>query len=937
MNFKKIFFILTILILFLSPKIPSYSLVNEDLSMKVINNVDKNGFLGYYFSDKDYTDLQLIAPNITSQIAAPLNKFDFNIESAKLFSVLKPSISGNYLITSSHPNTTIYIDGKVLDSQKTISLSKNREYNFTIEYNGDFNDSDELEIFWEAESFSKTQIPYENLKLPNFSLSGVNNLSNTLYSSQRNGASKLADTDKDTIPDEWEINGYTVDKNSIIQWNNHLSPTYKKYVSNPDKKNSSNDPYTDLEKVLGHLPISTRIEARDPLVAAYPVVSVTMEKLLYAITEDVTEGQSGTKAKSTTNSKTKTRESNLNVSISSIGVGTLIGGDYTTTQSDSNTVEITDSSETEWSKEISGDPSEAAYLNANIRYNNYGTAPIYNTQPTTNFVLKNKLGSDTLATIKANKSIMANALRPDSTFPEKGTSAIALDKINDSGLTSIAIDQETLDAIQSKESVINLETIQTNGLYGIINPQTGKLEVNSNNEWAHIQSEVDASSATIILDLGNNKVLERKITTKNPSDHQDRTPKLTIREAIKKAFDAHEIDNRLFYKDDELIGSFVEIEEQTLAIFMDNRTKENIDLQLKSMNSKKIYDATLEKGMHITLRVPEYLDDFLTKENWVGIKDYVDFDKNAVGVISEKAIGKIPSNILTEYNDYLLSLRVYSPKESNTISTGFGFGKEERSDLRVKSVNIPQDEWVTLKIPFTATSEMTKKDVSFFIKTNDFTKVYIDDLMITSANQDKSIKKEHSIKSWVYGKGYILTLLTFNSVPDKTNLSYHLEIDGISKGISTKMDIDSKGQYFLDLTKLNGDTPLYRIGDIRVFAKEDGETTQTQIARFNLNAGNEELVNKLSPESMIYFYKPSSKGYCFQVKSKKQAPGSLMYTLIDLDNIKAYPMWPISPGESSWVDKITINPDSQYVLFMKYDGKLYHTSKFYGREVPIIK
>ncbi|PGH78279.1 hypothetical protein CN899_29040 [Bacillus thuringiensis] len=65
-------------------------------------------------------------------------------------------------------------------------------------------------------------------------------------------------------------------------------------------------------------------------------------------------------------------------------------------------------------------PAEAAYLNANVRYFNSGTAPIYETKPTTNFVTQPS--GDAQYTITANANSTALSMGPNETYPE-GTKA----------------------------------------------------------------------------------------------------------------------------------------------------------------------------------------------------------------------------------------------------------------------------------------------------------------------------------------------------------------------------------------------------------------------------------------------------------------------------------------------------------------------------------
>ncbi|ARC16225.2 hypothetical protein DD109_06290 [Clostridioides difficile] len=61
-------------------------------------------------------------------------------------------------------------------------------------------------------------------------------------------------------------------------------------------------------------------------------------------------------------------------------------------------------------------------MNANIRYYNTGTAPMYKVTPTTNLVLD----GDALSTIKAQENQIGNNLSPGNTYLKKGFSPMAL-------------------------------------------------------------------------------------------------------------------------------------------------------------------------------------------------------------------------------------------------------------------------------------------------------------------------------------------------------------------------------------------------------------------------------------------------------------------------------------------------------------------------------
>ena len=132
-------------------------------------------------------------------------------------------------------------------------------------------------------------------------------------------------------------------------------------------------------------------------------------------------------------------------------------------------------------------------------------------RPTTNFVLENS--KFTLTTIKSGPNQIGNSLAPGNTYPEKDLSPIALDVANELGTTNIAVDIDTLNDLQSGADAIKVETTQFTGQYGTVDSQ-GYFSTSPSNTWSPIKSEVETTSANIILKAGDS-IKERFITTKN--------------------------------------------------------------------------------------------------------------------------------------------------------------------------------------------------------------------------------------------------------------------------------------------------------------------------------------------------------------------------------------------------------------------------------------
>lgn len=404
----------------------------------------------------------------------------------------------------------------------------------------------------------------------------------------------IKDSDKDGIPDEWEESRYTLKNNEILKWSNDLeSEGYTKYVSNPYKSRTSNDPYTDMQKVIGQIPSATKLEARDPMIPAVPKISVGMENLIMSKNQNITEGTSGSKTVSTT--KTDTITHGVNIGAEAGFANKLFSFKLSSSYSYTNTTStaIQDSSTDSWTSQIGINTSQAAYLNANIRYYNTGTAPIYELTPTTNFVLKNS--GKSIATIKASPNQIGNSLAPDDTYPKKGLAPISLDTANEAGTVKISIPADILNNLQDGKEVINLETSQFNGQYASIDPN-GNFTTDSTKKWAPIITEVEKNSANIIM-KSPTSISERYVSTPNTEDKNDKTPVLSIKQALIKAYNLKEVNGKLYYKDESSGKNFV-ISSRTIEIICDENTQKMLDSKLQD-TSKDILDLTLEKGIQV--------------------------------------------------------------------------------------------------------------------------------------------------------------------------------------------------------------------------------------------------------------------------------------------------------------------------------------------------
>ncbi|PGM97605.1 binary toxin-like calcium binding domain-containing protein [Bacillus cereus] len=596
------------------------------------------GLMGYYYQDQHFQQLALMGHRqatdlkvTKSEVKDFLSKDQQQIQSVRLIGYIKPSQTGEYIFsTSSDQHVMIQLDENQIVNQSPmtapIQLEKDKIYKIRIEYVPEQMESKDtlldLELNWSISGGKAESIPESAFLLPDisrkqdkekivpetslFQKQGKEN--NVSRSTKSLATDDSRDTDDDAIPDQWEIDGYTIQRKVAVKWEDSMKEKgYKKYVSDPDKQHTVRDPYTDWEKAAGHMDSAIKREARNPLVAAYPSVGVHMEKLIISNNQNVSS-QVG-KSISSTTSSSSTNDNTVGVDVSAGysllgGFNAQVTGRYSHTWSSTSGVENSNSDN--WSRDLGINTGQAAYLNANVRYYNTGTAPIYNVKPTTNFVLK----GDGIVTVKAKENQVGNVLQAGGTYPDKQHAPIALNTLDDFGSQLIPINFDQMIQLENGGK-LNLQTTQANGLYGVIKANGG-LSVDPSQEWDHVKAQIESASASIIMDTGE-ETLERRVAAKDYRDPEDLTPETTLGEALAMAFDTTEKDGELYYKD-------MPLRESVTGIVFDRATAEEVKVQLDKMpdQDKKLYNVKIKRGMNIMIQKPVWFDHFDNNDhaNW---------------------------------------------------------------------------------------------------------------------------------------------------------------------------------------------------------------------------------------------------------------------------------------------------------------------------------
>lgn len=568
----------------------------------------EHGLMGYYFEDNRFQSPILVGPTYKETLS--FNKQDTKdlIPDSQKFSSFRwlgefRSLEDqNYdnLKLTGIDNYKIEIDGEPIDVNDNLKLKKDQRIKLKVEGISDIplsiTDIEEIKLVAQSSSGNKHVLNNQELYTPD---TRSNEWKNIISSASNDNLFRfkndmpLLDTDGDHIFDEWEINGYTIQNRIIVPWKDEYEQSgYTKFISNPFEAHTAGDPYTDYEKAAKDMPLANSEEVFNPLVAAFPAVNVNLENIILSSNQDLTSSVSSNHSTNWTYSNTE----GVDVTAGWQGLGPNFGvtGHYT----HSNTVANEWGGSNDDTTHINS--AESAFLNANVRYNNVGTGAIYEVKPTVSFVLNN----DTLGTIRAKDNTTALAILPNESYPMKGQNGIAINTMDDFNSRPIPLNRNQLVTFISNESPILLETNQVDGRY-MIKDSTGSIRLGG--FWNGVEQQIKKRTASVIIDDGE-AVVERRIAAKNPSDPEDRTPELTLKEALKIGFrDIREQDGKLLYKNKS-------IEEYHSIAFLDEFTAERVRHQLSDNQGayrdvSDLYEIIIEPEMAITLKQPKFYDD----------------------------------------------------------------------------------------------------------------------------------------------------------------------------------------------------------------------------------------------------------------------------------------------------------------------------------------
>ncbi|OUB07918.1 hypothetical protein BK708_37380, partial [Bacillus thuringiensis serovar yunnanensis] len=610
--------------------------------------VDQHGLLAHYYEDASFQKVVSITPKQKNNFKIEQNQQTHKAlyQAARLRGYIQPDKDGEYTFSASGDKNAIIKIGDTIvlnmGVKQKIKLEKGKPYPITVEFATEGLDT--FTLSWSKDGGKEEVIPENTFLLPDFSKDDLN--PNENLPQANNTAFQLAtlpnqptkpdqDTDGCGIPDEWKVNGYVaipdpttgvINNKTIYPWDFAIDPAnhlltkeadgrYKingtnqyaqKYTGEPTMRSSTGDPYTDLEKLSwapgnsgGILP-----EATSPYVAADAKVGVNMEKMILTPNQSIAQqigkdekvDTSKTVTTSTTNSHTDSTTVGASISAGVEGIFPTASVSANFSSDSSNTVSVDNSSsETSghssgksWSETLNLNTSDPAYINANIRYYNAGTAPIYNVKPTINFVV----GDGTTETITAKTNTVANEIKPGGTYPEKDQHSVAWKYTDDFNAQPFHVNSEQLKQIENG-TPLKIETTQVSGNLPSEKSITGE-ESGVDSKVTESKDAVESATARIIIDLGSQNEKERRIAARS-KDHynEQKRPEFTVKQAIEMAFPGAKVENnKLVYE--TLNGA-------NIQVVLDQNTVGQIGQQVKDGKATNFFDAKITAGMNILI------------------------------------------------------------------------------------------------------------------------------------------------------------------------------------------------------------------------------------------------------------------------------------------------------------------------------------------------
>ena len=527
---------------------------------------------------------------------------------------------------------------KALEWNKKVRLKANRWYEVCIQCNN-IQKEEEITFWWKTPGQTEQQpVPREALILKNVKIKEKQKIDGTKntspYTQQQGIIPSLLDDDKDGLPNDWEKNGYFYYKGGLAKWFPEFAskPELKKMVSSPCLWSTTGDPYSDYEKAMGHTDGPVSEVARNPMVAAYPVVTASIEQVILSLINRKDDTQGGHKTETITHQTTTTKNKKSTRTYGSVGGtkkfvknkdtmkgnGWTLDGNYKSSDNEAvftivenkNTNVKTENEQ----KEIFSNEGASASIGFVIRYKNKGTAPIYCAMPTCVIYVKSEDGQPSIIYgTEINKQQQANELYPDQMYPS-GRAGILINSADWFNAAKITMSKEQLQ-LYLKNKEIYIDTIQCSGKVTF----TDDTAMTEERDWDVFMGEIKSRTAKLVLHLPGESPIERSVAAKGMNSPLLKTiPEMTLGQALELVYGFEKTGDHTYTFNKNYVGEQTvdakDVFKNGLHLQVDFKTLVQCKEQLDKMDHKNIYDLKIRPGMCIHLYSDEHFSTTGTDE-----------------------------------------------------------------------------------------------------------------------------------------------------------------------------------------------------------------------------------------------------------------------------------------------------------------------------------
>ncbi|EJR24479.1 binary toxin-like calcium binding domain-containing protein [Bacillus cereus] len=577
----------------------------------------QHGLMGYFYGDKDFKNLLLIRGNSlvnedihSHSIKTARFKASQQIQSVRWQGFIQPKEDGDYFFSAGkHEQVMIQVDQTIvvdtLGREHEVKLQKGCLYKVIVEYQVNSDVKDAFTLLWGTEE-KKMVVPHEVLYAPSLAQKDIPTVTGSLHKLKSVVADFIreeTDTDGDNIPDSWEYEGYTVvdgdfGVKDLVKWDDDVhAPPLIKYKTSPSKWSTSDDPYSDYEKVTG-IQMDTRVikEAHHPLVAAYPDVHISMEKYLVIPNTNFQSGEGGSSSKQVTRGTSNTVSNTESWGVTVEASASLLdfGGSVSTSYESSTTTSVTneysesDSTTRDWNEVLGINNAEAGKILPNVRYVNTGTAPVFNVKPQFTLHFPKTPNGDAISLISSLVGETHRGLEvlPGSTYPTQSKPPLAFDKPTHFG-ESLLLDQENVSRLQEGDQ-LKLDTLGFDAKVVLIDSQG--QDYTSSQDWTSVISKIKTNTTEITFTMIGGPAVRRNIAAPGTTPVEQSVPEMTFKEALVIGFGAEQRNNKIYINDREISSDKVDL-------IVDVATEN----EMKRQGVSSVFDVKLRAGMHIEM------------------------------------------------------------------------------------------------------------------------------------------------------------------------------------------------------------------------------------------------------------------------------------------------------------------------------------------------